>query len=200
MKQLSSEKIQFINNYLEKSDVIFVDIRAELTDHIASAVEEKMEAENLDFYDAFKDFMVHNKKELLKEKNHFLPSILRFSKTLYKWYNLGIALLIAIVFYFISETILPSINVLIFVLIVSFCLYQTVNAIITKKRFAHLEQVTFSLTIIYFGSLFFNGFYKNFHGSFYSLGIVSFLLIAFLIHYSLTLLKFNPKNYQVAKT
>ena len=195
MKQLSSEKIQFINSYLEKSDVVFIDIRAELTDHIASAVEEKMEAENLDFYKAFKDFMVHNKKELLKERNHFLPSIVRFSKTLYKWYNLVIAVLVAITFYFISETILPSINVLIFTLIMCFCLYQTANVIITKKRFAYLEQVTFSLTVIYFGSLFFNGFYKDFQGNFYSLGIVSFLLIAFFIHYGLTILKFTNKIY-----
>ena len=195
MKQLSSEKIQFINSYLEKSDVVFIDIRAELTDHIASAVEEKMEAENLDFYKAFKDFMVHNKKELLKERNHFFPSIVRFSKTLYKWYNLVIAVLVAITFYFISETILPSINVLIFTLIMCFCLYQTANVIITKKRFAYLEQVTFSLTVIYFGSLFFNGFYKDFQGNFYSLGIVSFLLIAFFIHYGLTILKFTNKIY-----
>mgnify|MGYP003543132955 FL=1 len=195
MKQLSLEKIKFINSYLEKSDVIFVDIRAELTDHIASAVEEKMEAENLDFYEAFKDFMVDNKKELLKEKNHFLPSIIRFSKTLYKWYNLVIAVLVAIVFYFISETILPFINVLIFALIMCFCLYQTASVIITKKRFAYLEQATFSLTVIYFGSLFFNGFYKDFQGNFYSLGIVSFLLIAFFIHYGLTILKFTNKIY-----
>lgn len=74
MKQLSQEQIKFIDTYLQKSDVVFVDIRAELTDHVASAVEEKMEAENLDFHDAFKDFMIHNKKEILRERSYFLPS------------------------------------------------------------------------------------------------------------------------------
>jgi ATP/ADP translocase len=37
MQNLQKEQIKFIDNYLQKSDVIFVDIRAELTDHIASA-------------------------------------------------------------------------------------------------------------------------------------------------------------------
>lgn len=49
MQKITQEQIKFIDNYLQKSDVIFVDIRDELTDHIASAVEEKMDAENLDF-------------------------------------------------------------------------------------------------------------------------------------------------------
>ena len=53
--KLNEEQIKFIDKYLQKSDVIFVDVRAELIDHIASAVEEKMHSENLDFYDAFKD-------------------------------------------------------------------------------------------------------------------------------------------------
>jgi hypothetical protein len=38
----------------------------EMLDHVASAVEKKMEAEDLIFYDAFKDYMIENKKELLK--------------------------------------------------------------------------------------------------------------------------------------
>ncbi len=65
--KLTREQIQFIDQYLLKSEVFFVDTRMELTDHIASAVEEKMQSENLDFYDAFKDYMIVNKKELLKQ-------------------------------------------------------------------------------------------------------------------------------------
>lgn len=103
MKQLSREEIHFINAYLKKSEVIYDDVRAELVDHIATAVEEKMELENLAFYDAFKDFMIHNKKEILKKRNYFLPSILSFSKTLYKPYNLIIGILICISFSLLSQ-------------------------------------------------------------------------------------------------
>ena len=64
--KLTKEYIQFIDNYLKNSEVIYYDIRMEMHDHVASAVEQKMEAENLDFYDAFKSYMVVNKKEVLK--------------------------------------------------------------------------------------------------------------------------------------
>lgn len=193
MQKITQEQIKFIDNYLQKSDVIFVDIRTELTDHIASAVEEKMEVENVDFYDAFKDFMAKNKKEVLRERNNYLASLNGFLRTLYKPYNILIAISTAICFCFLPESVYPSINILIFISIISFCLIQTTNSLITKKRFAYLEQVTFSLTVIYFTTLFFNGFYKNFEGNKYSLGIVSFLLIAFFVHYVLTLKKFKKK-------
>mgnify|MGYP003609994852 FL=1 len=66
--KLTAENIQFIDNYLKNSEVIYYDIRMEMLDHVATAVEQKMEAENLDFYDAFKSYMVVNKKEILKGK------------------------------------------------------------------------------------------------------------------------------------
>ena len=39
MKKLTKENIQFIDNYLKNSDVIFDDIRMEMVDHVATAVE-----------------------------------------------------------------------------------------------------------------------------------------------------------------
>ena len=38
---LSSENIKFIDNYLKNSEVIYYDIRMEMLDHVASAVEQK---------------------------------------------------------------------------------------------------------------------------------------------------------------
>ena len=64
--KLSTREIQFIDNYLQKHDVIFVDIRAEMIDHIATAVEDKMDKETIDFYDAFKSYMITNRKDILK--------------------------------------------------------------------------------------------------------------------------------------
>lgn len=64
---LTTEEIQFIDNYLTNSEVDYFDIKMELLDHIAAAVEEKMEIDQLSFYDAFKAYMAVNKKELLKK-------------------------------------------------------------------------------------------------------------------------------------
>lgn len=200
MKQLSSEQIKFIDNYLQKSDVIFVDIRAELTDHIASAVEEKMEAENVDFFDAFKDFMVHNKKQLLRKRNSFLPPLFSFSKTLYQPYNLLVGAIIALSFCFISQSpnaqnILKNIYLTLFYGIFAFAILQVIYTLAIRKRFAYLEKVTFWLLIINYINLFFNGFHNDFFGNSVSVGITLFLFIAFLIYFSKTVLKFNPKLF-----
>ena len=65
--KLTNQNLEFIDNYLLKSEVIYDDIRLELTDHIASSLEEKIKSENSDFYDSFKSYMLVNKKELLKK-------------------------------------------------------------------------------------------------------------------------------------
>ena len=62
----NKEQIQFIDQYLKKSEVVFDDLRMELVDHTASAVAYKMVEEDIDFYDAFKNYMVENKKSILK--------------------------------------------------------------------------------------------------------------------------------------
>lgn len=199
MKQLSREEIHFINAYLKKSEVIYDDVRAELVDHIATAVEEKMELENLAFYDVFKDFMIHNKKEILKKRNYFLPSILSFGKTLYKSYNLAIGLLICISFYlslqvFDDQKILQKIHLFLFYGMWIFVFFQAIYIyVISKKRFIYLEKTTFSLMVIYYINLFSNGFYTDFYGNRITLGITLFLFLTFLIYYVLTVIKFKEK-------
>ena len=66
MNILTTQNLKFIDNYLKNSEIVYDDIRMELIDHIASAVEEQMRVENTDFYDAFKNYMILNKKKLLK--------------------------------------------------------------------------------------------------------------------------------------
>ena len=68
MEKLTKENIQFIDTYLLNSEVIYKDIRVEMIDHVATAIEVKMKAENEDFYDTFKIFMVEN-KAFLKDQN-----------------------------------------------------------------------------------------------------------------------------------
>ncbi|SDR75916.1 hypothetical protein SAMN04515667_0570 [Formosa sp. Hel1_31_208] len=73
MAKLSKDNIQFIENYLENSEVFYADIRMEMTDHVASAIEKRM-ADNptFHFYDVFKDYMIEQKTNLLENNKQFL--------------------------------------------------------------------------------------------------------------------------------
>lgn len=67
MSRLTNEQIHFINLYLESSGVKYGDIRYEMTDHVASALE-GMKGE---FYDNFKEYMVGHKTQLLESNKKF---------------------------------------------------------------------------------------------------------------------------------
>lgn len=67
--KLENEDIRFIDRYLIKEGVVYADIRYEMVDHIAFAVEEKMEAQQASFYYAFKAYMAANKKAIMKNNN-----------------------------------------------------------------------------------------------------------------------------------
>jgi hypothetical protein len=47
--KLTKENIVFIDKYLQNSGVFYYDVRVEMLDHVATAVEKKMEEESLDF-------------------------------------------------------------------------------------------------------------------------------------------------------
>ena len=65
--QVTENQIKFIDQYLENSGVKYLDIRYEMTDHVATALEER----GGDFYDEFKTYMILHKKELLDSNNKF---------------------------------------------------------------------------------------------------------------------------------
>lgn len=191
---LSEEQIQFIDNYLQKSEVIFVDVRAEMMDHIATAIEEKMQSKNIEFYDAFKDFMVFNKKELLKRNkkmfSYFQDAILSFSKTLFKSYNIvfGI-LLILFSFFFDYSNYLKTINYGIFFGVLIIGMIQNIYfRLILRKRYLFIENTSTVLMTIYFFTMFFNGAFGDFYGNSISIGITLFLLFAFVL-YSVAIIK-----------
>ena len=55
MVQLDKEQIQFIDNYLDNSDVVYADIRMEMVDHVASGIEARIDkGDTRDFYYIFK--------------------------------------------------------------------------------------------------------------------------------------------------
>lgn len=65
--KLTAEQIHFIDDYLEKVGVVYEDIRFEMTDHIATALENQ----EGDFMKNFIDFMLQHKEELLLQSKAF---------------------------------------------------------------------------------------------------------------------------------
>ena len=65
--KLTRTELKFIDNYLLNSGVEYLDVRMELNDHIASAIECEIQKDTSQtFYEVFKDYMVRNKKNLLQ--------------------------------------------------------------------------------------------------------------------------------------
>jgi len=67
MKKLTPPQISFINKYLKNSGIEYVDIRYEMTDHVATAIEDM----DGDFYDNFTQYMLEHKKQLLESNKKF---------------------------------------------------------------------------------------------------------------------------------
>ena len=200
--KLSNQEIRFIDHYLQKADVIFVDVRLELTDHIASAVEEKMEVEELPFYDAFKAYMVVNKKMLLASNRrnfkNFKNAIISFSKTFIKPQNIIFAIMLLFGFRYLNQLIsLEIMSIGIFSIFFLFVFVQAIYTIfIIKKRYLYLENSSSVLLVIYYVNLFSNGFglhAKNFIGNQFSIGITLFLLFAYVGYCLTTIRKFRFK-------
>jgi len=137
--KLTKENIKFIDNYLKNSQVEYFDIRMEMVDHISSAIEEKMQIENLDFYETFKNYMLENKKELLIRNEKFMKwsfsNILPFLKFCIKPITLLIVLLfVGIVSFFknsfeninTSEYILILSSLFLILVLIQFYMYRFV--------------------------------------------------------------------------
>ena len=201
--KLSNQEIRFIDHYLQKADVIFVDVRSELTDHIASAVEEKMEVEELPFYDAFKAYMVVNKKMLLASNRrnfkNFKNAIISFSKTFIKPQNIIFAIMLLFGFRYLNQLIsLEIMSIGIFSIFFLFVFVQAIYTIfIIKKRYLYLENSSSVLLVIYYVNLFLNGFVlhsKDFIGNQFSIGITLFLLFAY-VGYCVTTIRKSRFKY-----
>jgi len=156
---ITKENIQFINQYLQKSDVLFDDLRLELIDHIASAVSFKMVDENLDFYDAFKIYMIENKKSILKAGmvNQSVNFKLAFSK-FFGFLILKEVVIFSVVFLFLGMNIykntllenLERFQINLMILLLSFSiLWMILSYGIFKKRLFVVENNFILLTLLF---------------------------------------------------
>jgi len=108
MAHLDKEQIGFIDHYLENSDIIHVDIRAEMVDHVASGIEERInDGDERDFYYIFKDYMVAHKARLLDNNKKFLRAtdlkILKaIGKVMLSWQGLTVFLGVGVLTYLLQ--------------------------------------------------------------------------------------------------
>src|SRR5690606_13225954 len=153
--KLTVEELTFIDTFLQKSEVRFKDIRIELTDHIAEAVEAKMAANNHPFYDAFKDYMAVNKRDLINQKSFsrtarqiafgFFKSVLFQPTTIF--FAIAAYVLVQLIFgqfeigtlemLWISNGTLASVAIL------------QLLQFRKNKRFSGVETLSYGLTVIY---------------------------------------------------
>ena len=202
--KLSSDQIHFIDTYLINSEVIYVDIRLEMLDHIALAVEQKMESENQDFYDAFKDFMLQHKKEILvnnkKPREFSWDSIKYFLLFLVKPTMLVFGVVLFLFFKGIDVNPYFSKNFtfynLLFFMIFSTFLFQLVYFdFYLKKRFYSIEKAGTVYRIIYSVQLFFMIFFGSKNISVYTFSILSFVFFGYVLFFIKGIVKFNKHQF-----
>lgn len=205
MKTLTTQNLKFIDNYLKKSEIIFEDIRMEMTDHIASAIEEKMKVDNIDFYDAFKSYMISNKKELLKKfsgSGITLEPIKNFGLFLIELRNLPLVIIFLFSFYFFKNKMDKADFVLNFhyywmgFILVFGLSHQIYFGLIKKKRFFIVEQ---SMWILFFFQQILNIFANPRHADnnihFYINYFFVYLTIMFLLFYANRIKKYYNNKH-----
>ena len=163
----------------------------EMTDHIASEIEQLMDVEHIQFYEAFKLYMIHNKTLVLKNNKEFLKgtdkSILK--RLWFELYKLPTLLVFAVVF-FISLKWLSTIEVedlrnymALFpvVAITPFCIIYFISLkTFDLPRFSGIERLAFVYMICFqlfhFISLLL-GLYIQSKSSFYIVAVVMSVIV-----------------------
>ncbi len=152
---LAKEDIQFIDTYLENSEVVYADIRMEMVDHVATAIENEMiRGDDRGFYDVFKDYMLENKRLLLENNKQFLKQTTKklsdqLLKALFSLRSAVLAFLIGTIIYFgfqnfnpehIQNLINYSVAFLIFIPGLS---YFFALKLLNYERFSGIERLSF---------------------------------------------------------
>jgi hypothetical protein len=162
--KLNQNQIQFIDGYLQRNDVIYVDIRAEMIDHIATGVEEKMKVEDIDFHDAFVSYVNSNRKEIFSMNKKTWQSTLSELKNYFRFFlkpkNLFAVVLIIMLFFTFRKTMVYTFlkEDLSFYFLLIFLSYSMLSMIyffgIKKKRYYFIERSNIVLSILYWINLF----------------------------------------------
>jgi hypothetical protein len=157
MQKLTPQQLQFIDTYLKNSGVRYDDIRYEMTDHVASAIEEMPG----DFRENFCSYMINHKVELKNSNKVFKE--LAFSKAISvitrNLTNVRLYIITTIIFaaacfaVFISgiedmaSTLHMSLIIVSSVMFIDFWRYK----IFSKSSHSVIDKL---LTVVYFGAIF----------------------------------------------
>jgi hypothetical protein len=201
--KLSKENIQFIDNYLVNSEITYYDVRIEMIDHVAAAVEQKMEAENVKFYDAFKEYMRLNKKELLMGAKFWSlyskETVLSFLKFIIHPLQLllGLGLFWVLrqfpVFSLFSERF--SFRTFFYCCFIGLAVIQFLYLhVILKKRFYGLERIGGVLALIYYLLIFLMPLGSTENPSVVFVTFFSYLLVVYVVFFIQEVSKFRKKN------
>ena len=156
--ELNTEQLNRVAHYLNEKEVLYIDFRMEVFDHIVSDIEAKMNQENLDFETAFTGIKTEWNKQLKDTSSFYfgimfyLPKIVmdKAKKTFRKLYFTGtfmmifLFLLIENVQYVFSKTLQNNINLL-FKLVSILCLIYLVFIFI--KYFKIKEKTTYGFIL-----------------------------------------------------
>lgn len=170
MNTLSKENIQFIDQYLDNSEVVYADIRMEMVDHVASEIEERIHSgDQRDFYYVFKDYMIENKSRLLNNNKQFIKQA---DKKIYKtlllyFFSLKGLVLFALLMglFFVAFKFLKIdsfINLLTAVPFIALLLFAIAYALVRKvykaQRFSVIERLALPFVILFHAFSFINNF------------------------------------------
>lgn len=159
--KVTRDELRFIDTYLKNSSIDYIDVRLELTDHIATAIEQELEENSsLVFYDAFKNYMVIYKKNLLE--NYELQKVKLRDK---------------IIKLFLKRFI--SFEVL-FLIIVSGVLVNSFNVIIYEAYFINVNFAVFVSVLIYYYVVFYKMKKTSVGGSLLSLVTVCYYVLFYI--------------------
>ncbi len=210
MRTLAKKDIQFIDRYLSH-EIIFTDIRAEMVDHVASAIEQKMnDGDRRTFYYVFKDYMIKNKSLLYKTNRIFFLSVdykagKRFLKNVFSLK--GMAVFLTVFLYFIVaenyldppqffKAIKNSPMAILF--IIAFIYLIDIKR--RKERFSAIERLGLYLLFIYqFIFIFLNLTSKKldfFNGNILLITLTSTFLIFLLVLFLFTAVQYK-KEYRL---
>jgi hypothetical protein len=200
---LTPENIKFIDNYLKNSEVIYYDIRMEMLDHIATAIEQKMKVENLDFYDAFKSYMLLNKKDILKgnkeEGLHFKEPLKKFGLFVIQPFQFFLALIISLIVYIFTVNfgLENSNNYFFSSVLIAYVVFGICHFFIYRRNKYYYIDKNFSILFVLYqvGNLFYREVKESLTGSIIFNSIIVFVFIAFLRFYYQEMSNFKKKSH-----
>jgi len=154
--KLTPQQLSYIDRYLKNSDVFYDDIRYEMTDHVASAIE-NMEG---NFYDNLYSYMAEHRTELLEsnkvfKKLAFDKAVSLITKTLANVQLYSVTAILFATAYFAgtiagNETITDNLHIALILILTVVLLNFWYYKIFSSRSYSVIDKL---LTVVYFGAI-----------------------------------------------